>query len=74
MGQFTNVKVMQTVDVSGVYHYSIHINGTEIHSVVNRHPRTYENAKVYAGDRFYTPSRAIIKRLEFQSPFGNPGS
>lgn len=68
MGKFTNVRVQQTLQHDGNYRYSIFYDGKEMHSIINNKPKTYENALVYVGDKFYKPSNAVIRNFKFESP------
>ena len=62
--QWTRIEILQEEDDSPTqYLYTIKINNTVAYSNVGTQPQTYENVLVYAGDPWYNPSPALIRRL-----------
>ena len=68
MGEFTNFVIRQALRHDGKYHFSLFINGKLINSVINDKPRVFNDVKVYASNRFYKASNAIIRNFKFESP------
>ena len=64
---FTNIKIQQQRFLNDSYQYSIKVNGVVKLQVINTHPITLYNAKVYLGDPWYNPAKAQIKNLIVKS-------
>uniref|UniRef100_A0A7M5WXS8 Peptidase S1 domain-containing protein n=1 Tax=Clytia hemisphaerica TaxID=252671 RepID=A0A7M5WXS8_9CNID len=69
MGQFTNVTIQQVEQSGGSYLYSIYLNTTKIASTVNTQPQEFDNVQLFASDKWYNPSKVVLRYFNFQSPF-----
>ena len=61
-GEWISIEIGQTRHLS-VYRYNVKINGTLLHSVVNKYPQDFPNVKVYASDNWYPASPGYIRNL-----------
>eukprot|EP00111_Clytia_hemisphaerica_P008352 TCONS_00024387-protein len=66
MNKFTKVDLQQVLE-SGEYRYSIFFNNVEVYTIVNKKPQVFKHVNVYFGDRFYTPSNALIRNFHFEN-------
>ena len=46
------------------------IDGKQVYKVKNSDPRTFDNVKVYAGDRFHLPANADYMNLAWETNKG----
>ena len=49
------------------------IDGKQVYKVKNSDPRTFDNVKVYAGDRFHPEADADYMNLEWENMKGKTG-
>ena len=61
LNSWTNVQIAQSKQSNGTSQYSIVINGTEVHSVINSQPQEFQDVKVYASSPWYLAALAEIK-------------
>ena len=66
IGEKVSVNVTQSYLSEDVYRFAIYIDGNEIFSRANNDARSFENVKVYAGDPWYQPAKAILSDFSFQ--------
>ncbi|XP_066914259.1 uncharacterized protein [Clytia hemisphaerica] len=69
MGQFTNVTIQQVEQSDGSYLYSIYLDETRVASTVNTQPQEFDNVQLFASDKWYNPSKVVLRYFNFQSPF-----
>ena len=69
MEEYTKVTIQQVQRPDGAYHYSVYLNETKIHTTVNNDPREFDNVKLFASDKWYNPSKVVLRYFNFQSPY-----
>ena len=47
--------------------YIVTVDGKEIHRVLNRYPRTFQNVKIFAGNNFSPAADATYKNLVWKN-------
>ena len=60
MRSFNNFKHTQI-------YYSVSVDGKEIHRVENEDARTFQDVRVFAGDKFYSPADASYRHLVWEN-------
>ena len=68
MGEYTKVTIQQVQQPDGAYVYSVYLDETKIHTTVNNDPREFDNVKLFASDKWYEPSKVVLRYFNFQSP------
>ena len=47
-------------------YFAVKIDGTQIRSIENTDPRTFENVQVFVGDSFHDPANAKLRNLVYE--------
>ncbi|XP_066922243.1 uncharacterized protein [Clytia hemisphaerica] len=66
----TEVNIKQKVVGCCTHYYTITIDKKVVLNVVNSSPRTFHNVRVYQGDPWYAPAKAIISYLQVTTTSG----
>jgi len=65
--KFTRIDVRQLQSRSGKHVYSILINKRKIFEETSPNPKTYQNVKVFIGNRRHEAANALVKKLSFHN-------
>lgn len=67
--KYSRVEISQKPDVTNtsVILFTVKINGKQIHQMINRDARYFPNVKVYNGNPWRHPAKAIIKNLVYKN-------
>ena len=68
---FTKVIITQIYTGPKSHRYSIYYGGRVVYTTINRKAKSFANVKVYNGDKFYPPAKALFKGYTFQNYEGN---
>ncbi|XP_066933093.1 uncharacterized protein [Clytia hemisphaerica] len=66
--RMTSVKIRQELTSFGLYSYTIHLDGKEVHQVFNQNPATYKGNTLYTSDPYHNAADVIVQDLKIVSP------
>ena len=66
LNQWTRIEISQSQN-SGVYTYTIKRDNIDVYRVTNIDVKSFSDVSVYAGDPWYAPAMASIRRLDVQA-------
>jgi len=67
MNRYTRVRITQYLDCNDKYRYSIFFNDKEVFSIINRTPRTFENAYMFMGDPYIGSGNSFVQNFNFRN-------
>ncbi|XP_047144983.1 uncharacterized protein LOC105845905 isoform X3 [Hydra vulgaris] len=64
--QWSSLQISQ-FQMNGIYMYTVYLNESLVHSVVNKNPQSFSNVKVYTADPWHDVQDGSIKDLKITS-------